>query len=102
MMIFDYPELVNWRGTEWHVRAIMNEETSPKLRNDFIKEVYNIYVNIRIALDGNRCQKMSLFQVKNALNNEEKREKVAKSLRLSTKDLEIVLYIAENHIKMVR
>lgn len=102
MMTSNFPERVIWRNSEWYVRAIMNDETSPKLKNDFMKEVYNIYVNIRIALDGNRCQKMSVFQVKTALKDEEKRQNVAKSLRLSPENLDLVVFIAENYIKMVR
>lgn len=98
----DYPEIVNLGGSEWHVKAIMTGETSQGLKNQFLQEVYHWYVNIRMIVGGNKCNKMRLSQVKTELANPKQRWLVYDTLSIDDNIIDMLVGIAENNIKMIK
>lgn len=102
-MTFNYPETMVLNGTEYNVNHLMTDpEAHSMTKNNFIQQIYTKYVAIRIAVGGNRCAKMSLEQVKNELKTGKYDSDLRNILKLSEKDVETVLYIAENHISIIR
>lgn len=90
-------------GTEYDVvRLMTSPDAHAMTKNNFIQQIYNRYVAIRIAVGGNRCSKMSLEQVKNELKTGKYDSDLRNVLKLSEKDVETILYIAENHINIIR
>ena len=98
----EYPELLDLGGSQWYVKAIMNGETSKTLQTQFLQEVYHWYVNIRMCVGGNKCNKMGLIEVKNELTNPKQRWIVYDTLKIDDKVIDMLVYIAENHIKIVK
>lgn len=97
-----YPEIVTLGGSEWYVRAIMNGETSKSLQSQFLQEIYHWYVNIRMCVGGNKCNKMRLNEVKTELMNPKQRWVIYDTLHIDDKTIDMIVEIAENNIKMVK
>lgn len=90
-------------NTEYRVRHLLEDETSHKMtRTSLLQDIYTRYVNIRTAVGGNRCAKMSLEQVKNALKTGNFDQDLQNILNLSPEKVETVLYIAETYIPIVK
>lgn len=98
----EYPEIIQLGNSEWYVKAIMNGETSDGLRGQFLQEVYHYYVNIRMCVGGNKCNKMRIAQVKEELTNPKQRWLVYEALSIDDNIIDMLVYIAENHIKIVK
>lgn len=98
----EYPEIIELGSSEWYVKAIMNGETSDSLRGQFLQEVYHWYVNIRMCVGGNKCNKMRVEQVKAELNNPKQRWKIYDTLHIDDKIIDMLVEIAENNIKIVK
>lgn len=103
MMTFKLPEAMTLNNTEYRVRHLLEDESAHKMtRNSLLQDVYTRYVNIRTAVGGNRCAKMSLEQVKNALKTGNFDQDLQNILNLSPEKVDTVLYIAETYIPMVK
>lgn len=100
--MYKAPETLILNNSEWYVRAILNGETSENLGTQFLHMIYNQYVSIRRALGGNKCTKMSLLEVKRLAGTLEGQGMLKNSLKLNDEQIETILYVAENYIKMVR
>lgn len=98
----EYPEVIHLGNSEWYVRAIMTGETSDALRGQFLQTIYHWYVNIRLCVGGNKCNKMRVAQVKAELNDPKQRWIIYDTLHIDNKLIDLVVEIAENHIKIVK
>lgn len=102
-MIFKLPETMILNKTEYQVRHLLEDENAHKMtKNHLLQDVYTRYVNIRTAVGGNRCAKMSLEQVKIALKTGKFDEDLRIILNLTPEMVETVLYIAETYIPIVK
>lgn len=100
--MYKAPEKLIIGGSEWHVRAILDGETSQNNERQFISTVYHEYVSLRRAIGGNRCTKMRFSEVASKLSDATTLESIKRSLKLSNEQIETILYVAENHIRMVK
>lgn len=98
----EYKDLITIGGKEWHLNAIMNNEVSEMLQSQFRQEMYNYYVNIRMCVGGNKCNKMRFAEVKQELEKEYQRYTVEQTLHLDDYTIDLILHVAETKIPMVR
>lgn len=96
-----YPKELMLNGTSYDVDFLMNNGSKVQ-KQQFIQRIYNKYVNIRTILGGNKCKKMTLFEVKSRLNDAENMEKVTKTLHYTADEINLIVFIAENEIKMIK
>lgn len=96
-----YPKEFRLDGELWDVDYTMNVG-SKNNRNQFIQRIYNKYVNIRLIVGGNKCQKMSLTQVKSKLEDETQLATVMNVMNYTQKDVALVMFIAENEIPFIK
>lgn len=99
----DYKEIMYLNGREWYVKAIMNNETSKNLKGQFLQQIYHNYRNLRLAVGGAGCNKMSFLEVKQRLQDPSLRVQVQSELKLSDEEIELILSIAESDLqKLIR
>lgn len=104
--------IINWKGSDTmyiggtdydDVQEVLARPQHELARKYLIQNVYKAYVSFRSILGGQKCQKMPLFKVKEALQNE---ENIAKIMHIYPKytqeSIETILTIAENHIPMIK
>lgn len=92
---------IKLNGNIYAVSEILENDNHPK-RGEFLKNVYNYYVNIRICIGGQRCNKMTLNRLKFLLSEQTNRTVVHNAMKLNDKEINTILLVAEQYIKMVK
>lgn len=94
-------DIIKLNGKEYTVYEILEDDNHPK-RGEFLKNVYNYYVNIRICIGGQRCNKMTLNRLKFVLTEQTNRTVVHNAMNLTDKEINTILLVAEQYIKIVK
>lgn len=96
-----YPNEFRLDGEFYDLDYIMNN-VEQRAKKQLIPRFYNKYVNIRTILGGNKCKKMTLFEVKTKLEDPKNMEKVTNVLNYTASEINLIVFIAENEIPMVK
>lgn len=100
-MSMSYPKEFRLDGEMYDLDYIMNN-VETRSKKQILPRIYNKYVNIRTILGGNKCKKMTLFEVKTKLQEPENMQKVTNILNYTAKEIDLIVFIAENEIPMVK
>lgn len=96
-----YPKEYMINGVLWDVDYTMNEGSDENKRQ-FLQRIYNQYVSIRTVVGGQKCRKAGLDKVKTLLAEPDMLTKVKNTLGYDEKQVNLIIFLAENEIPFVR
>ena len=99
-----YPTEYKINGTMYNVDALFNGELSndETAKRQFLGQLYHQYNAIRMIKGGKKCQKTHIDEVKKWLELDKNRERVRIALRYTDKQIDFIMFLAENEIPFVR
>ena len=96
-----YPTEYQVNGQMFNVEQLLNNADCNE-RRVLLANMYRQYNNIRNVLGGRKCQQPIVDKVKLMLEDPAQREKVRVTLNYSDKQIDLIVFVAENELDFVR